>query len=59
MAKSFCNGCKFWKKCSFGNFFGGGYFMYCKKINKHELKDRKELCGGQYYDGQGDKEEVE
>lgn len=53
MAKSFCSGCKHWQRCDLGYFTDGGFFMYCDKINKYELNERKKQCDGKYYEKQG------
>lgn len=44
MAKSFCNGCKYWEWCSPG--YGEPGFHYCAKLNTDSLLERKERCGG-------------
>lgn len=46
MSKSYCNGCKRWKKC---NTFGySPIFYYCTKYAAHEKKKRDLVCGGRY-----------
>jgi hypothetical protein len=50
MAKSFCTGCKHWKRCDFGEFFHDTYFMFCDMLNKYELTERKKHCNGKYYE---------
>lgn len=50
MGKSFCSGCKHWQRCDFGPFFDSSFFMYCDKIDKYELSERKKFCNGKYYE---------
>ena len=44
MAKSFCNGCKYWEWCSPG--YGEPGFHYCDRLQTDSLLERKERCGG-------------
>ena len=46
MAKSMCNGCKYWEFAERG--FGDPGFHYCAKLMTDSLLERKELCGGKY-----------
>ena len=52
MAKSFCNGCKYWKQYRtepFSIVYDAGIrFHYCDKYGVHEYIKRKNLCNGQY-----------
>lgn len=44
MARSFCNGCKYWEYAERG--FGDPGFWYCDKLAIDSLLKRKEFCGG-------------
>lgn len=44
MAKSFCNGCKYWEFAERG--FGDPGFHYCAKLETDSLLERKKWCGG-------------
>ena len=51
MAKSFCSGCKYWKRCTIGFEYNDPAFYYSKKFEDFKLSVRKELCGGKYKEG--------
>lgn len=46
MSKSYCNGCKRWKKCN--TFAYSPIFYYCTKYAAQEKKERDLVCGGRY-----------
>lgn len=46
MAKSFCNGCKYWKWIPADMWLRG--LHYCDKLNSESLAERKEFCNGKY-----------
>lgn len=52
MAKSMCNGCKYWvryKPSPYAPQYDAGIrFYYCDKLEEHRLAIRKAKCNGKY-----------